>query len=137
MSEFSSWMQSNWHALGTLLVQLAFLVGGVWFARDILKTMRAFQEQAGALLKMSITGATTERDPSSTSARLPLADTDGHWLTSPERQAVRLPELTESGPGRFAVARRQLIRWLQAPMSCAEVAPWRRVIRWLQTPVGS
>ena len=35
MSEFISWVQGNWQALGTLLTQLAFLVAGVWFARNI------------------------------------------------------------------------------------------------------
>src|SRR5260221_2025956 len=61
MNEFKPWTQNDWYALGSLLTQLAFLFAGVWFARNILRTMRAFQEQAGALLKLSITRAPGER----------------------------------------------------------------------------
>ena len=61
MNDFTAWIQSNWYALGNLLSQFAFLGAGVWFARKILKTMRASQEQVGALLKLSVTGAITDR----------------------------------------------------------------------------
>ena len=136
MSEVNSWMQSNWHALGSLLVQLAFLLAGVWFARNILGAMRAFQEQIGALLKLSITDAATERHSPSASSTRPLADSP-YWLTPSETQTPSLAEPAESGPSRFAVAWHHLVLWLQAPMSGAEVAPWRRVLRWLQAPAGS
>ena len=46
----STWIQSNWYELGNLLSQFAFLAAGIWFARKILRTMRASQEQFGALL---------------------------------------------------------------------------------------
>jgi len=46
MNEFT-WIQSNWYALGNLLAQFAFLAAGIWFARKILRTMRASQEQVG------------------------------------------------------------------------------------------
>jgi hypothetical protein len=137
MNEFSPWTQGNWYALGSLLTQLAFLVAGVWFARNILKTMRAFQEQVGALLKLSITATPAERHSSGAGAKHPLADASPYWLTPSETQTASRPEPTESGPGRFAVAWRGLVLWLKAPMSSAEVAPWRRVIRWLQAPAGS
>jgi hypothetical protein len=54
MSGFISWAQGNWHALGTLLSQLAFLVAGVWFARNILRAMMAFLKQEGTLPQLSI-----------------------------------------------------------------------------------
>ena len=73
MSEFTTWMQSNWYALGNLLSQFAFLGAGLWFARKILKTMRASQEQVGALLKLSVTGAITERHASSAVAERSFA----------------------------------------------------------------
>jgi hypothetical protein len=60
----STWIQSNWYELGNLLSQFAFLAAGIWFARKILRTMRASQEQFGALLKLSMTSSVTER-PSS------------------------------------------------------------------------
>lgn len=129
MSEFSSWMESNWHALGSLLIQLAFLAAGVWFARHLLRTMRSFQEQLGALLKLSITA-------SSDSTKHPLADASPYWLTPSEAQPASLAESTESGPSRFAIACRHLILWLKGPMS-AEFTTWHRIIRWLQAPIGS
>lgn len=125
MSEYSSWMQSNWHALGNLLIQLAFLAAGVWFARNLLRAMKSFQDQLGALLR------------SSASAKHPLADESPYWLTPSDAQPSSLPEPTESGPGRFAVAWRRFVFWLKAPMSTPGMATWHRVIRWLQAPIGS
>jgi hypothetical protein len=137
MNDPSSWIQSNWYALANLLIQLAFLAAGVWFARHILRTMRAFQEQVGALLKISMTGVTGERTLSSASAKGSLAGASPYWLTPAETQTISLPEPTTSGPSRFAVAWRKVVLWLEAPMGSAEGAPWRRIITWLQTPTGS
>ena len=61
----STWIQSNWYELGNLLAQFAFLAAGIWFACKILRTMRASQEQVGALLKLSVTGSVAERPSSS------------------------------------------------------------------------
>ena len=84
MSEFTVWMQSNWYALGNLLFQFAFLAAGVWFAREILRTIRASQEQVGALLKLSITGANTERHSQIAVAERTLAGASPYWLTPTE-----------------------------------------------------
>jgi len=137
MSDFSSWIQSNWYALVNLLIQLAFLTAGVWFARNILRTVRASQEQVGALLKFSITGVTSERHLSSASAKRSLAGASPYWLVPSETETASLPEPRESGPSRFVVVRRKVVLWLQAPMNSTEVAPWRRMIRWLHAPAGS
>jgi hypothetical protein len=137
MNEFTVWMQSNWYALGNLLSQFAFLAAGMWFASKILRTMRASQEQVGALLKLSVTGAITERHSSSTIAERSLAGASPYWLTPAEIPPVPLPELDESGPSRWAVARHSLMVWLQAPMSSGEVPPWRRALKWLQAPARS
>jgi len=56
MTEFTTWMQSNWYALGNPPGHFVFLAAGIWFARKILTTMRASQEQVGALLKLSVYG---------------------------------------------------------------------------------
>lgn len=138
MSEFTAWMQSNWYALGNLFLQFAFLAAAVWFARGILRTIRASQEQVGALLKLSITGASTERHSPIAVAERTLAGASAspYWLTPTEIPPVVPLEPPESGPGRWAVAH-SLIVWLQAPMSSGNVAPWRRAIRWLQAPAGS
>ena len=137
MSEFTTWMQSNWYALGNLLSQFAFLAAGVFFARKILRTMRASQEQVGALLKLSVTGAISDRHSASAIAERSFASSSPYWLTPAEILPVVPPELRESGPSRWAVAQHSLIVWLQTPMSGGEVAHWRRAIKWLQAPAGS
>jgi len=136
MNEYT-WIQSNWYALGNLVAQFAFLAAGIWFARKILRTMRASQEQVGALLKLSVTGSATERPSSSIIAERTLAGASPYWLTPPDSTPAILSEPAETGPTRWEAARRSMLAWLQAPMSSGEVAPWRRVIRWLQAPARS
>jgi hypothetical protein len=136
MNEFTAWMQSNWYALGTLLSQFAFLAAGLWFARHILKTMRQSQEQVGALLKLSVTGAITDRRSSSASEHS-FANVSPYWLTPTEIPPVTPLEIPETGPSRWAVARHSLMVWLQTPMSSRHSAPWRKAVRWLQSPAGS
>jgi hypothetical protein len=143
MSDFTAWMQSNWYALGNLLSQIGFLGAGVWFARKILKTMRASQEQVGALLKLSVTGAITERNSSSAAAGS-FAGASPYWLTPTELPPVTPLELPETGPSRWAIARHSLAAarhslmvWLQTPMSSGNAAPWRKALRWLQSPARS
>jgi hypothetical protein len=137
MNEFSALDQHNLYAPVGLLIQLAFLIAGIWFARNVLRTMRAFQEQVGAILKLSITDVTGERHLSSASAKRPLSEGSQYWLAPPETETAGLPDPEESGPSRFAVARRRIVQWLQAPMSRTETAPWRRIVTWLQAPTGS
>ena len=137
MNEFTAWMQSNWYALGSLLSQFVFLAAGIWFARKILRTMRASQEQVGALLKLSVTGAIAERQSPGAVAERSFASASPFWLTPTEMPPVGPLAFPESGPGRWAVARHSLIVWLQAPMSSGSVAPWRKAIKWLQSPAGS
>jgi hypothetical protein len=123
MNEFAAWIQNNWYALGNLLMQISFLAAGVWFARTILRTIRASQEQVGALLKLS-------------AADRPFASTSPYWLTPSETPTGSLSELHESRPSRMAVAWHGLIVWLQTPMSSGTVAPWRKALQWLQAPAG-
>ena len=130
----SNWIQSNWYELGNLLSQFAFLAAGIWFARKILRTMRASQEQFGALLKLSMTSSVTERPSSSVIAERTLSGASPYWLTPAEPTPPVLSEPAEMGPTRWEMARRSLLAWLQGPMSSAEVTPWRRVIKWLQEP---
>jgi len=133
----STWIQSNWYELGNLLSQITFLAAGIWFARKILRTIRASQEQVGALLKLSVTGSVAERHSSSVIAERTLTGGSPYWLTPPEPTPAVLSEPAETGPTRWKVARHSVFVWLQTPMSRAEVAPWRRVVRWLQAPVRS
>jgi hypothetical protein len=137
MNDFTAWMQSNWYALGNLLSQFVFLAAGVWFARQILKTIRQSQEQVGALLKLSVTGAITDRRSSSTVSEHPFASVSPYWLTPTELPPVTPLPLEEAGPSRWAVARHSLMVWLQTPISSGHSAHWRKALRWLQSPAGS
>ena len=134
MNELSTWMQSNWYALGNLFIEGAFLAAGVWFARKILRTLRASQEQVGALLKMSVAGTVAERTSSPAASERSFANASPYWLTpSSEVPAAPLQGLHESRPG---LGHRTIV-WLKTPMKRSEVAPWRRAIKWLQAPARS
>lgn len=135
MSDFSPWAQGNWYALSTVLAQLAFLVAGIWFARNLLKALRAFHEQFGALLKMTIT-TPAERSITNSSAKNPLASSP-YWLMPSDQQPATVSEPAERRPGLLAAALHGMVLWLNTPMHHAEVNPWRRVMNWLQAPAGS
>jgi hypothetical protein len=137
MNDLNALDQNYWFASASLFVQLAFLIAAVWFARNVLSTMRVFQEQIGALLKLSITGATTERNFSGASASRPMADTSPYWLAPTESEPVGPLQPSERGPGRTSVARRKMLLWLRSPMITTQPAPWRRIITWLQAPAGN
>jgi len=61
MNQIANWMQSNWYELGSLMAQLTFVFAGLWFAGKILSTMRATQQQMGALLRLSMTEGPEEQ----------------------------------------------------------------------------
>lgn len=74
MDQILNWMQNNWFELGTLVAQFAFLFAGLWFAGRILKTMRATQQQMGALLRLSMTNGLEERSNMSETAHQAIND---------------------------------------------------------------
>jgi hypothetical protein len=137
MNEFNSWTDINWYALGSLLIQLVFLVAGLWFARNFLRTLRAFQEQIGALLKLSILSTPSEPHPADTRRR--SAEASQYWLFPRPTEAhnAGLSQPSENRPSRFAVAWHRMMLWLQAPSRRAEVSAWRRLTNWLEAPAGS
>lgn len=62
MNGFSDWLDNNGVDLARLLVQCGILTAVIWYSRNILKTLRASQEQIGALLRLSVSeGAGHER----------------------------------------------------------------------------
>jgi hypothetical protein len=61
MSEFSDWFQNNWIDLARLGVQVAILVAVLRIGRKLLATLRASQEQVGALLRLSVSDSMAER----------------------------------------------------------------------------
>jgi hypothetical protein len=131
MNEFNSWTEINWYALGSLLAQFAFLAAGVWFAHNFLRTIRAFQEQLGALLKLSITGNSPEPQAASANERRSF-EAGPYWL-APETHAAGIAQHAASGPSAW----HHMIHWLQEPMHSSEVSAWRRAMHWLQAPTGT
>src|SRR5262245_22674940 len=137
MNEIAAWMQNNWYSLGSLLGQFAFLAAAVWFARKILKTIRASQEQVGALLKLSLSDSAHEGSKAANAVphhATPYVITD--WPAG-EAQA---PALSMPEPERrhhFEAAWHSVIHWLQAPMASGQGTLHRKVLRWLQAPAGS
>jgi hypothetical protein len=57
---FSDWFVNNWVDLARLVVQCGILAVVVWYSRKILKTLRASQEQIGALLRLSVTDSAAQ-----------------------------------------------------------------------------
>ena len=136
MNDFSPFPIKDWYALGSLVAQLGLLVAAVWFARNFLRTMRAFQEQIGALLKLSITSAPGERQSTNSNARGVMTEASPYWLPPTPTAPAEPPEVTERGPNIFAAGWHRLVHWLNEPMSSSQVSYRRRVINWLQAPAG-
>lgn len=145
MNEINAWIQGNWYALGNLLAQFAFLIAGVWFARKVLKSMRASQEQFGALLRLSMSEGLSERIKASEAAHRALSGVSGDrrtsyvmadWPTATGTPALSLPERESLGERLLGVWRK-VVQWLRAPMSGHWLGSWRRIAQWLQTPAGS
>ena len=97
MNEFGDWVQNNWFALGSLLIQFGILATLAWFGRSILRIIKAWDE---AQPRVALPEAADDRYEGG------LATTwHGviRWLQEP---------MGTGGPGPF----RRIIRWLQAPM---------------------
>jgi hypothetical protein len=138
MNEFTAWIQSNWYELGNLLAEFVFLCVGIWFARKILRTLRASQEQVGALLKMSVTGVVPERQPGNpTAAERSFAAGSPYWLTPSETPAADPASPSDEGATHLANVGHGIVAWLNTPMKSGGAAPWRRIIKWLQSPARS
>jgi hypothetical protein len=136
MNDFSPLQIKDWYALGSLLAQIGFLVAAVWFARNFLRTMRAFQEQIGALLKLSITSMPGERQSTSTISRSATAEASPYWLPPTQTASANPPEVAERGPNLFVAGWQRTLHWLREPMGTAQVSYRRRVMNWLQAPAG-
>jgi hypothetical protein len=136
MNDYTSLPIKDWYALGSLVAQMGFLVAAVWFARNFLRAMRAFQEQIGALLKLSITSTPGERQSANTAARNVLTEGSPYWLPPTPSTSADAPEVVERGPSLFAAGWQRTMHWLREPMGSARVSYRRRVINWLQAPAG-
>ncbi|HET8923287.1 MAG TPA: hypothetical protein VFN26_09870 [Candidatus Acidoferrum sp.] len=142
MNEFNTWLQSNWYEMGNLLAEFVFLIAGIGFARKILRTLRASQEQFGALLKLTLSSdelsqraksaATAQHSSSTVAGEQPSPYVMAEWPTASES-----PELTLQGGQRPYSAVRGLVQWLNTPMKSHGFLSWRRILHWLQAPAGS
>lgn len=74
MDQIANFIQNNWYELGTLVAQFAFLFAGLWFAVKILNTMRATQQQMGALLRLSMSNGLEERSNINERGRQAISD---------------------------------------------------------------
>ena len=72
MDQIINWMQNNWFELGTLVGQFTLLFAGLWFAGKILDTMRATQQQMGALLRLSMGNGLEEHSKVEERSNVPL-----------------------------------------------------------------
>ena len=122
MTQFIDWIQNNWFESGILVVLFAILATVVWFARNILKSLRASQEQVGALLRLSV----------SQELPVPSAPPQSHDVYAPAMQ-----ERAPRGPNPLVLGARHLVNWLNAPMRRRSASPWRKAVRWLQAPARS
>ena len=93
MNEISDWFQNNWIDLARLLVQCAILAAVLRIGGKLLATLRASQEQIGALLKLTLSDAQEERrEPEHESTRHAAAPTPA--MSEIERERFR-PEISE------------------------------------------
>lgn len=127
-------LESQWYAAGSLLIQVGFLLAALWSVRAILKTIRASQQQMGALLKLTLCGANAEDNVKAAGRPTPYL-LEG-WPEIPENPVSSVIANKETEvPRRGAWG--GLVGWLQMPMASSEIGSWRRMLRWLQAPAGS
>jgi hypothetical protein len=97
MNGIGDWFENNWIDLARLLVQLAIFAAVVRYGRKLLATLRASQEQVGALLKLSVSDTPAEQTPI-TAERAPASEPSERFeapsmrFREPERERVPEPE---------------------------------------------
>ncbi len=138
MREITAWMQSNWYELGNLFAEFVFLAVGTWFARKVLRTLRASQEQVGTLIKLTVAGTIPERQSTNTAAERSFVTGSPYWITPSDAPPADQSRPLDDGPSRFSAAGHSIVAWLNTPMSSGSGSnPLRKAIRWLQSPAGS
>lgn len=150
----NAWIQNNWYEFGTLIAEFSFVFAAIWFARKILKTLRASQEQVGALLKLSVSDGLNERSkPNGAPAHSPTPYVAADWPArslSEElsgRPAASTPIISAppSAPIMSSPDAPDSTPYVAAPLTLPEeeesgshlAAAGRGVIRWLNTPMAS
>ena len=137
MTDFGDWFQRNWYQLGSFFVQFGFLFAAIWFADRILKTLRASQEQVGALLKLSVSGPSVERQ---VEAPIPSRVTEAspYWLAPNLSRPVATHPVQEENPIHLVSSGPGFVGWLKTPMRITNgQSSLHRVLRWLQSPASN
>jgi hypothetical protein len=138
MNDFGAWMQGNWYQLGSFFVQLAFLFAAIWFAGRILRTLRASQEQVGALLKLSVSGVAPERHAEAAPLPRAASEVSPYWLPPEPSQPAPQFVTSASNPYHDVPSGPGLLGWLKTPMRVTSgTSSFHRVLRWFQSPVNS
>src|ERR1700687_4429322 len=151
MSEISDWFQNNWIDLARLLVQCAILATVVRFGRKLLATLRASQEQVGALLKLSVSDTLAERTAPAPEPEPVFAGAFSRTSYAAEREqslggrviGAQAPAFTTPAPQRAESP--SLTPWVSAPATepepvnyqAAAVPARPSVSSWLQAPMRS
>ena len=96
MTGISDWFENNWIDLARLLVQLAILAAIVRYGRKLLATLRASQEQVGALLRLSVSSDTAAERPAPAAPerrdRFEVPEPEPRKRFEPAAMNVREPE---------------------------------------------
>ena len=139
MDQITNWVLNNWYEFGSLFTQFAFLIAVVWLGRKILTSLRAAQQQMGALLRLSMTDGLQESSKVSEAAGEIIASepaTIAQITSTPDptpyvAAPLTLPEEEHNG-GHLA----GVVQWLQTPMPKKQKngSPLKKVVRWLQAP---
>ncbi|HJZ65301.1 MAG TPA: hypothetical protein VKD70_13345 [Candidatus Acidoferrum sp.] len=138
MNDFGAWMQANWYQIGSFLVQLAFLFAAIWFAGKIIKTLRASQEQVGALLKLSVSGITPERHTEPAPLARAASEVSPYWLPPAPSQPTTQFVTSANNPDHEVSSGPGFIGWLKTPMRITTgTSSFHRVLRWFQSPVNT
>jgi len=138
MNDFGAWMQANWYQLGSFFVQIAFLFAAIWFAGKITRTLRASQEQVGALLKLSVSGITPERQAEPVPLSRSTSEVSPYWLSPTPSQPTTQFVTGESNPYHEVSSGPGFIGWLKTPMRITTgTSSFHRVLRWFQSPVNT
>lgn len=105
MNQIFDWMQNNWYEFGSLLAQLTIAFIGLRFASQILKAMRAMQQQFGALLRLSMTNGLEEQSRESETVHN-LSPPEGPGIVSSQMfsPAVEQPAAPPAAPARSSTS---------------------------------
>jgi hypothetical protein len=92
MNGISDWFENNWIDLARLLVQLAIFAAIVRYGRKLLATLRASQEQVGALLKLSVSDTAAAVQPAAAPKAGERLEPAATKIWEPEPEPKRAPE---------------------------------------------